>query len=273
VIDVLEAGYAELFEQVAKAGARDERVRAMWLSGSLARGTADRASDLDVLVAVSDDAHDEFATGWQDWLASITPTVIARPLPFLPGSFFSVTPQRMRLDVVVERVSQLPASFFRERTVVFDRDQLDATVPAPAPAAGPDQQRVAELVEEFFRDHGMFNVVVEREDWLLGLEALHVMRTLLYRLYVEANAPLPASGVKRWSDKLTPEQRAVLEGLPTGSASRDELIAAIDTTGCTFVREARPICARLGVPWPDALEQATVDYLRAHGLPALEGAR
>src|SRR3954466_11382023 len=122
IIDVLEPGYAALFEQVAKAGARDERVRAMWLSGSLARGTADGASDLDVLIAISDDAHDAFAATWDRWLASITPTVIARPLPFLPGSFYSVTPQRMRLDVVAERVSQLPTTFFRERTVVFDRD-------------------------------------------------------------------------------------------------------------------------------------------------------
>src|SRR3954447_11757732 len=157
VIDVLEPGYAELFEQVAKAGARDERVRAMWLSGSLARGTADRASDLDVLVAVNDDAHGAFAAGWREWLASITPTVIARPLPFLPGSFYSVTPQRMRLDVVVERVAQLPSTFFRELALVFDRDELDKSIPPPLQLAPPNKERVAEIVEEFFRDHGMFN--------------------------------------------------------------------------------------------------------------------
>jgi predicted nucleotidyltransferase len=273
VIDVLEPGYAELFERVAKGAARDERVRAMWLSGSLARGTADRASDLDVLLAVGDDAHDAFAAGWREWLASITPTVIARPLPFLPGSFYSVTPHRMRLDVVVERVSQLPSTFFRERTLVFDRDELHATIPPPLPATPPNKDRVAEIVEEFFRDHGMFNVVVDREDWLLANEAVHVMRTLLYRLYVEANAPRPASGVKRWSDKLTAEQRAVLEALPTGAAaSRDDVVRTVETVACAFVREARPICARLGVPWPAELERATVEYLRAHGLPGLEGA-
>ena len=47
----------------------DERVRAMWLSGSLGRGDADAMSDLDLIVAVADDALPEFAAQWQDWLA------------------------------------------------------------------------------------------------------------------------------------------------------------------------------------------------------------
>jgi hypothetical protein len=38
------------------------------------------------------------------------------------------------------------------------------------------------------------------------------------------------------------------------------------------VQQARAICADLGVPWPSVLEAATTAYLRAHGLPALEGA-
>jgi hypothetical protein len=269
---VLEPGYAALFDRLAAACAADERVRAFWLSGSLARGDADRVSDLDALVAVADDALTEFANGWREWLASITPTVIARPLPFLPGSFFCVTTERLRLDVVTEPVRQLPATMFRTRAVVFDRDALDATVPPPEPPRGPDPARVAEIVEEFFRDYGMFDVGMERDDWLLGLEAIHLIRTLLYRLFVEANAPLPATGIKRWSEKLTPPQRALLESLPTGAANPHDVLADHETVAVAFVQQARAICTDLAVPWPSELEAATTAYLRAHGLPALEGA-
>jgi hypothetical protein len=270
VIDVLEPGYDDLFERVAGAAARDERVRAMWLSGSLARGDADAASDLDILLAVGDNEFDAFAAEWQEWLAKVTPTVIARPLPHLPGSYYAVTPARMRVDVVVERVSQLASTPFRLRITVFDRDGLDVIVPEPEPPGPPDANRIVAIVEEFFRDYGMFNVGVEREDWLLGIEAIHLIRGLLYQLFVTANGPQPGMGVKRWSAKLTPEQRAVLEALPTGSANPAAVIADHEAVSCAFVHHARIICDQLGVAWLGELEQATRSYLRAHGLPALE---
>ena len=74
----------------------------MWLGGSLGRGVADAGSDLDVVVAIAAGSFDGFAAGWRDWLAAITPTVLARELPRLPGSFYSVTPECLRLDVVAE---------------------------------------------------------------------------------------------------------------------------------------------------------------------------
>ena len=75
-------------------------------------------------------------------------------------------------------------------------------------------------------------------------------------------------GVKRWSDKLTEEQRTVLEALPTGGRDMAELTEAHDDVVRVFIEQARPICARLGVDWPEALEAADVAHLRRHGLPA-----
>ena len=114
----------------------------------------------------------------------------------------------------------------------------------------------------------MIDVAVTRDDRLLAIEAIAQARTLLYLLLVEANAPLPAMGVKRWSDKLTEEQRTVLEALPTGGRDMAELTEAHDDVVRVFIEQARPICARLGVDWPEALEAADVAHLRRHGLPA-----
>src|ERR1700677_4849843 len=77
------------------------------------------------------------AACWREWLATITPTLIARELPFAPGSFYSTTTGCERLDVVCEPVSKLSASPHRYRRVVFDRDGLDASVPDPEPMPGP----------------------------------------------------------------------------------------------------------------------------------------
>jgi hypothetical protein len=270
-LDILEPGYAALFDAAVAVFHSDPRVRALWLSGSLARGDADRVSDLDLIVAVRDEDHGAFAASWREWLARITPTLMARELPFAPGSLYCVAPGRERLDVVVEKVSAVESSFHRCRRIVFDRDGLDGKVPEPA-APGPNVATIAHLVEEFFRDYGMFPVAVAREDWLLAQEGMHVVRTLLYRLFVEANAPLPPMGVKQWSVRLTSEQRALLESLPTGAADRESVLAANGAVAEAFVREARRICSEQGVAWPTELEEATRAYLRAWGLPALDGA-
>ena len=79
ILQVLEPGYDALFDRAVEVFAADQRVRAMWLSGSLGRGDADAMSDLDLIVAVADDALPEFAASWRDWLARITPTLIAVP--------------------------------------------------------------------------------------------------------------------------------------------------------------------------------------------------
>jgi hypothetical protein len=169
-------------------------------------------------------------------------------------------------------VSALTTSPFRDRVVVFDRDGLTDGIPQPDPGPGPSPDRVAGIIEEFFRDYGMYPVVVRRADVLLGIEAIHLVRTLLYQLFVEANAPLLPMGVKRWSAKLDDEQRGVLEALPTGGADLEEVTAAHELVSVAFVRHGRRIATQVGAPWPTELEVATCSYLRSHGLPALERA-
>ncbi len=124
------------------------------------------------------------------------------------------------------------------------------------------------LVEEFFRDYGMFPVVVEREDWLLGIEAIHLVRSLLYQLFVEMNAPLPPMGVKQWTTKLTPAQQAVLEQLPTGTATQEGVLGADHAVAVAFQEHARVACTTLGIDWPADLDTATHRYLEAHGIDA-----
>jgi hypothetical protein len=268
-IAVLPEGYGPLFDRAVEVLGADERVRGVWLSGSLARGTADAGSDLDLLVAVADEGAEDFAGSWREWLAAITPTVIARPLPFLPGSFYSVTPTMERLDVVVERISQLPGSGFRERLAVLDRDDLGALVPAPEAPPGPDPDEVARLVEELLRIHSLLPVVLVRADWLLGVEGVHTLALLAYQLFCQANAPQAVTGAKQWSVKLTPEQRAALEAIPRVTADRESIVAGHCAAVAAVLPHAREIATRLGVPWPSELEAAVRDHLaRTVGEPA-----
>ena len=257
----LPAGYQQLFARAVDVLGSDERVRAVWLSGSLARGTADAASDLDLLVGVADEHHEAFAGSWRTWLAAITPTVLADEQWFAKGSFWSITPGFERFDVVVEPASAIPTTLFPVRVPVFDHDDLTARLPDERHRE-PSAAAVATVVEDWFHFSAMLEVVLVREDWLLAAEHLHLLRDLLYKLFVEGNQPLPPTGLKRWSEKLAPGQRDVLASLPTSAGSRAEVVDAHLAVARAFLGAARPLARRIEVPWPTALEAAATAHLR-----------
>lgn len=258
----LPAGYRELFDRVVSKVESDDRIRALWLSGSVAKGSADAGSDLDLMIAIRDEDLRSYADNWRDWLAGITPTLLARELPFAPGSFYSLTPDCLRLDVVAEPVGKLPETGHRRRLVVIDKDGLDALVPEPEPAPGPDPERIAFLAEEFYRCVAIFPfATVARQDPLMGVIAVMGHQRMLYDFYVETNQPQPPMGVKQWSSRLTAHQRAVLEGLPVPQPTLESTSRALRAIADTFGREARPLLEAAGLVWPEQLANTTSSYV------------
>jgi hypothetical protein len=262
----LPAGYRRLYKRALLAAEDDARIVAMWLGGSLGRGVADAGSDLDVVVAVAPASFADFAAGWRAWLAGITPTVLARPLPRMPGSFFSVTTECLRLDVVAEQAGGADADQLARRLLVLDKDgsASRAAVPPvaePPSPTRPDPVRLAELTDEFLRQMTIFPAaVVARGDWLLGVVGVHGAQLLLYELFVAANQPLPPMGVKQWSAKLTAAQRDVCAGLPAPTATSDSVVAAMSATATAFLGAASQILAANEVPWPADFERAVCRY-------------
>jgi hypothetical protein len=257
--------YQELFGRLLDVAAADDRVLAVWLSGSVGRGVADAGSDLDVVLTVTDEATSEFAADWRGWLGRVTPTVLARELPRLPGSWYSLTPGCERLDVVTEPPGHLPVLPLAGRVLVLDRDGRFAAEVAEAGAApderGPDAARLLGITEEFLRQQAIFPAaVVARQDWLLGVQGVQGVHVLLYELFVEANRPLPRMGVKQWSAKLTQPQRDCLAALPAPTAEPGSVRDAMHAASAAFRREARLILAGHAVPWPASLDDAVLGY-------------
>jgi hypothetical protein len=257
----LPAAYGPLFDRAVAVLAADERVRAIWVTGALGRDAADAASDLDFAVAVRDEDFDAFAAGWRDWLAAISPTLVARELPGRRGSFYALTRSCERFDVVTERISELATVQGGARRPVLDRDGLHARLPAP-PERLPSPTRIAYLVEECLRQAANFPTVTVREDWLLGVVAVQEVHQMLYQLFVESNQPLPPTGPKQWSGKLTPAQAAVLTALPVPQPRPESVLPAREAALRAFIEQARPIAQRFGAPWPADLEIAVRDFLR-----------
>lgn len=261
IADTLGPAYAGLARRAVEVYAADDRVRAVWATGSLARGITDAASDLDLLLTVRDDGHEGFCARWREVLGRIDDPLLARALPWPPGSFTSVMPGWLRLDVLVERQSDQPSTPVLPRLPLHDPDGLAATLPPTPELPGPSADAVRDLVEEFLRCYGLAPVSVRRDDWFVGLEGVYVLRNLLFQLWLQENAPLPPGGVKRKRALLTDDQAALLEVLPVGAPNRRAIIQAHQAIGAVFLREARRISRQVGAPWPSRLEQATHEHL------------
>lgn len=258
----LVPSYRPIFDRLLAVCEGDQRIRALWLSGSLAKGTADGGSDLDTILAIRDDDFDDFAARWREWLAEITPTLLARELPKARGSFYSTTTGCERLDVICEPVGKLAESRHRYRHVIFDRDGLDAVVPAPEEIRGPDPERLRWMVEEFFRIEAIAPFMLnQRRDYLVVVNGVQGMQRMLYDVFVECNQPQPPMGIKQWSARLTPEQRQLLTALPVAVPERGSIITALRSVVHVMRTAGRDAVTRCGCRWPVDLDNGVQQFV------------
>ncbi|QDP97358.1 nucleotidyltransferase domain-containing protein [Microlunatus elymi] len=254
--------YHRLFERVLQLAEPDQRIRGLWLSGSLARGEADAGSDLDLLLAIADDDFDDFVANWRDWVAQLGEPLLALQIPRSKLIFTVLTDRLCRLDAVVEPVSKLPESPHRRRIPVIDRDDLDRLVPLPAPGPGPNPDKITMIIEEFWRQQAIFPAMVDgRGDLLCALTGVQNAAQMLYDVFVESNQPLPPMGVKQFSRRLTEDQRRVLEELPAVGPDRELLIIADAAVRRAMADAGRDAAERVGARYPERLADAVTGQL------------
>jgi predicted nucleotidyltransferase len=254
-VSPLPAGYDLLLKRVVGVLGTDSRVVAIWLSGSLAAGVADRASDLDLVVTLRGPCVQEFADSFADWRERISPTVLAEVV--VPGRVFTlITPDWLRYDVVLESEADLAHPVSTPRLACWDPGDLAARLVVETDRMGPSVDAVRRLVTEWFRVTAMPECITARQDWLLATVHLSYLRDLLYRLCVQARQPMPARGVKWWSGKLSSRQRTALGRLPLTAGDRDSLITAHLAYSSAFLATAEALSSRIDLPWPTALERA-----------------
>jgi hypothetical protein len=155
-----------VIERARAAFADDPNVLAAWIEGSIARGTEDAASDIDLHLAVADEAFQTFGTP-ADVLARI-----GRPLGYLEGALpgIRLLPAALagpvRLDLYLERRSQV-ASVARHpgREMLFDNDHIEHDI-ASSPAVVYDpRQQLQQLMHGYWFGAMWPGRFILRGDW------------------------------------------------------------------------------------------------------------
>jgi predicted nucleotidyltransferase len=259
----LTARQQALTEAIVRVLSADPAIEAAWLGGSLGRGGGDAYSDVDVVALVGDGSAAEAGLRHAGAAERIAPPVLVNRL--FGGRILNVVTEDWdRFDISFVEPAEL-ARFHAGRLVeLFNRGDRRPPAGEP-PAYVASRETVLPLVNEFLRVLGLLPLGVGREEWLVAMAGVGILRQLTLDLMLEENGVGPGErgGALRRNPLLTPQQRATLEGLSPGTASRAGVIEPCLQLAAVFLPRARSLAARVGATWPEAFEAATRRHLKA----------
>jgi hypothetical protein len=249
--DVVDPRYRALYDRTVDVLGSDARVLEVAVSGSIARGTADECSDLDVQIITTPDAFDEFLSEWPAWLAAVTPTVFARSV-LAPFIINTVTAEGLTFDLAVHAGSAPPSfSHSTEYVVGLLSRRTFASISDALEYAVAEQLRG--LV-------GPFITLLERDENMFHLTGVPHVFGLLTTVFLAESGAIPPG--KHWNDTFTAEQRATVAALPPVRATRDDLMAFGLGLAEVLVSRARPLYTRYDLTWPADLAAVAAMRLR-----------
>jgi hypothetical protein len=136
----------QLLSSITRQLEADDRIRAVWLAGSLGRENADDLSDIDLWMSVGDDLMAEVIADPTAWVHARCDTSLAFSIPQNgpPGGAYVFSLVRCPHGLQQVDWYWIPATTAKrppETTVVFQRDPVPITVPPP-PLGGQECQEL-----------------------------------------------------------------------------------------------------------------------------------
>lgn len=252
----------KLIQHISNTFKDDARVIALFLSGSFGSGSADAYSDVDFVIVADPETHAGVADSWRATLDAAYKIVHWNRKDGRAILLNAITNAWLRCDVIITSEKEFAGRSQASLQVLIDRAELYDQLPAGPLHAQPKPEYAAWLISEFLRVLGLAGVSMGREEYLLGVTGIGLLRTHLIALMLEASEVSTRVGALHLNRLLTIEQRQTLEALPTPTASRDSLIAADIAYARAFFPIAKALSAKLHIPWPHEFETATRGYLK-----------
>ncbi|HEY2886885.1 MAG TPA: hypothetical protein VGJ08_16875 [Rhizomicrobium sp.] len=250
-----------LVDAISAVLQRDARIEAAWLAGSLGRKAGDTFSDVDVIVLCPDGTAKEIAA---------TPGLLDFARPVLVNALFGgrivnvITPDWQRFDLVFAEGSDLARYNANDLKPLFNRTGREPPRIEPAPYLATPES-LAKLVQEFYRVMTLAPLGIGRQEYIVALSGIELLRKMIVDLMLEENGigPQQRGGALRLNPFLTSEQIKLLESLPAVAAERDSLLGCQKVIANIFVSRAKAFAARIGMEWPSALENASRAHLKS----------
>ena len=251
----MDTGYAPLLVAIAKQCAADPRIRALAVSGSVARHDADRHSDLDLTLVVTEGRRAEVAADAVPLLQGCCEIVDLRWVG--PRIVSAVTSQWLRVDLILAEATGDRCTLHGDHVVIFDNLGVEF---GPPPTFRLDPGGLTAQISRFMRSVGLVVRDLHRGDFRLCCFAVEFLVDELVTLMYQSQG-LARGGKKGAYEQLPDTEVDVLQTLPVAVPERQSIIDAHLAVAEAYLSRARNLAAASGAEWPSAMEEATRRFL------------
>lgn len=262
------------FKTVAARLWEREDVVAIWLGGSIGSGKADRYSDVDLRLAVTPDAIDQWQKpDWEDVFGRPNVNNWSRPADEDASLHHVLLDNAEMVDLWV----QTPEKELHQepRLVVGCRDaSLAARLAEPAsePRLDFDEvvpQKVLGAIEMYWSNHVKHEKVIHRDLTLMLRDGIYIFTGVLLRLkFILAtgkdcgNVTIPPMTIHMATPILSALREAygngLLDGMLPSEASQANSVAAIETLDAAIADAGRALAERYAFDYPEELERVVL---------------
>lgn len=258
-VDVLYATFRE-----------DERVKAIWLGGSLGRGTGDGCSDIDFYVSVEVADFETFFQEVPTQIAALRPLLHVLDFAFRRNSptervwflYFEGWPVQWRLDFHVHTIDSARGAdpdqrrelMYGEWKVLYDPQRLLTPLP---PVEAPEWEaycaHVQERVDNLPMNLALASTYIKRANfWSGGEYLMGIHERLFYLLAIEADpAMMNDAYPRRFAKVCDPQEVAELHAAQFDRDVRSLARAALQLIDL-FEKVGRRLCAKVEAKFPAA---------------------
>ncbi len=251
-----------VIEQLVDSCAADDRVVAVFLGGSLARGEADEYSDIDLCVIVRDDAYDDVIAGRDAFVRTLGEPLFLED--FGNGNMaFVILADGTELEFNYFAESDLDAIRSGPHRVLLDKDGIlsSRAFPLPETDRAAQVEALREILFWFWHDVGHFTTAIGRGQlwWAAGqLEQLRAYCVNLVR--IEQGGGAEDEPYWKLDHEITTEPLDALRSTFV-PMERDALLRAGGDI-LAFIRQRAPgVAEALGLSYPTELDRLVGGHL------------
>jgi hypothetical protein len=235
----------------------DPRILAGWLEGSLGRGNADRYSDIDLHLLLTDDGLKSFSAEAEQWLAAIRPLVLFS-LMFDGKMINALTVDGLRVDIWMH-AAEVPTVNPAHAQVFYDPDQR---IRSEHKEQTVDTSDLLPRIREFWRCISLTPAVVGRQELIVGIQGLGIETILLSDILLSGYGIVRNRGVKNLNDFLPRDIRQAFEqALSLQGLSQDSMVRVQLALAGVVQTHGRIIATRHHFEYPAELERTVLDYV------------
>ena len=251
-----------VIEQLVAACAADDRVAAVFLGGSLARGEADEYSDIDLCVIVRDEAYPDVIAGRDAFVRAVGEPLFLEDFGH-DHMAFAILADGTELELNFFRASDLETIRPGPHRVLLDKDAIltGVTFASPEPDREEQLEQLRQILFWFWHDVGHFAAAIGRGQlwWAAGqLEQLRACCVTLVR--IEQGGPAEDEAYWKLDLEIATEPLDALRSTFV-PMERDALLRAGGDVLAFFRAHAPLVADAHGLTYPIALDQLVGGHL------------